>query len=81
MKIEPTSTECLVRHGDPGIYYARTKIKGRIYLRSIETKAAKTAKLRLPEKLKAIREQAPAETASALEPKATLPEIAALYTQ
>jgi len=64
MKVTPTATQNLVKDGVAGIYYARVKIKGLSKYRSLEKTVATTAKLRLQDKLKEIRESFPAEGAT-----------------
>ena len=77
----PTATQNLVKDGKTGTYYARVKIKGLTKYRSLETTVATTAKLRLQDKLKDIRESYPAEGATGpLEISATFSHAAALYT-
>lgn len=59
MKILSTKVQNLVKDGDTGVYYARTKIAGLHKYRSLDTKVFTTAKTRLPDKLKEIREEVP----------------------
>jgi hypothetical protein len=82
MKIIPTSTQNLVKDGDTGVFYARLKIQGLNKYRSLDTKVATTAKLRLPDKLKDIRENAPTGTVAAgMNLKSKYEELATLYTR
>lgn len=82
MKIIPTTTQNLVKDGDTGIFYARTKVAGLTKYRSLETTTATTAKLRLPDKLKEIRESVPTEApAHGLDVKATFEDACRLYAE
>jgi hypothetical protein len=82
MKIIPTSTQNLVKDGDTGVYYARLKIQGLNKYRSLDTKVATTAKLRLPDKLKEIRESVPTGTVTAgMDLKSKYEEVALIYTR
>jgi len=82
MKIIPTSTQNLVKDGDTGVYYARLKIQGLNKYRSLDTKVATTAKLRLPDKLKEIRESVPTGTVAAgMDLKSKYEELALIYTR
>ncbi len=77
---ESTPVPCLLRDAGSRIYYARAKVKGRIFLRSLDTTKITTAKLRLPDKLKEIREEVPNEKPTrGLEMRATFLDAAALY--
>jgi site-specific recombinase XerD len=81
MKIVFTGTQHLFKDGDSGIYYARIKIGGKQKNRSLETKVATTAKLRLQDKLKEIREECAGENATGpLEVNAKFSDAADLYT-
>lgn len=82
MKITSTAIQNLVKDGDSGIYYARVRVNGRLIIRSLETKTFTTAKLRLPDKLKAVREtELQGETVSGdLERDVTFATLASLYT-
>lgn len=81
MKIISTGTQYLFKDGDSGIYYARIKIAGKQKNRSLGTTVATTAKLRLQDKLKEIREECPAEGATGpLEFTAKFSRAADLYT-
>lgn len=82
MKIVSTKVQNLVKDGDTGIYYARTKIKGLNKYRSLDTTTFTTAKLRLPDKLKEIRESEPTgePIAGGLERNALFSEAAKRYT-
>jgi hypothetical protein len=86
MKIESTWVPYLIRDGESGIYYARLKIGGKIKLRFLETDKITTVKIRLSDKLDAIRKSIPSapEEGISLEPNATfndafkkLPELPA----
>lgn len=81
MKIEGTDTRNLVRDGETKIFYARIKIQQRIYVRSLETNKITTARVRLADKLKEIRESVPSQlnTSGALELKARFGEVAQVY--
>lgn len=59
MKIEPTKVNNLIRDGDTGIYYARIKIRQKVYIRSLEETTLSNAKLRLQDKLNEIRNSLP----------------------
>lgn len=82
MKITATAIQNLVRDGDSGIYYARVRVNRRLIIRSLDTKVFTTAKLRLPDKLKEVREAEPlGETVSGgLERDVTFATLASLYT-
>jgi integrase len=81
MKIISTGTQYLFKDGDSGIYYTRVKIAGKQKTRSLGTTVATTAKLRLQDKLKEIREECPADgTTGQLEIAATFSEAAKHYT-
>ncbi len=82
MKIVPTTIQNLVKDGDSGTYYARVRVNGRLIIRSLGTKTFTPARLRLPDKLKEIREAEPVgETASGgLERDSTFETVAKLYT-
>lgn len=82
MKIEATNTQNLIRDGDSGIYYVRVKIAQRSYLRSLETESATTAKLRLPDKLKEIRDSVPqGEALGPLNRDSTFADAVEVYTK
>ena len=59
MKVESTSVTNLVKAASSGTYYARLKLRGRLIWRSLDTDVFTVAKLRLPDKLKELRETAP----------------------
>jgi integrase len=77
MKIEATSVTNLVRSTDSGVYYVRAKIRGKLVWRSLDTATFSIAKLRLPDRLKSLREAAPVEVN--LEAKTTFAEAVAIY--
>lgn len=82
MKVIATQVQNLVRDGETGYYYARTKVQGQNKYRSLDTKTFTTAKLRLPDKLKEIRESIPTEQPSlGLDAKSTFGEVARIYSQ
>lgn len=81
MKIISTGTQYLFKDGDSGIYYTRVKIAGKQKTRSLGTTVATTAKLRLQDKLKEIREECSAEGVTGpLEFTATFSHASDLYT-
>lgn len=82
MKILSTKVQNLVKDGETGVYYARTKIGGLHKYRSLDTKVFTTAKTRLPDKLKEIREEVPQgeRPEGALERDATFEDAARRYT-
>lgn len=82
MKIVSTGVPNLVKDGETGVFYARAKVGGLNKYRSLETTKITTAKLRLPDKLKCIREEVPIEKPTqGLEATATFQDAATLYEQ
>lgn len=82
MKIVPTGIPNMVKDGESGVFYARAKVGGSNKYRSLDTTKISTAKIRLPDKLKEIREEVPTEKpAQGLEAKATFRDAAARYEQ
>lgn len=82
MKIIPSGIPNLVKDGETGVFYARTKVAGLNKYRSLDTTKITTAKLRLSDKLKEIREEVPTEQPTrGLETTATFEDAAAVYVQ
>lgn len=66
---------------DNGTYYLRAKIAGKLIWRSLDTDVFTTAKLRLPDKLKEVRDSMPSVTTkqAAGSPKMTVKEAYKMY--
>jgi integrase len=58
-----TAVQCLVRHSVSGVYYARTRVKGKLVWKTLETDIFQVAKARLPDALENIRKAAYARNA------------------
>jgi hypothetical protein len=77
MKIVPTGVPNRVKDGATGVSYARAKVGDLNKYRSLDTTKIATAKLRLPDKLKGIREDVPTEKPTrGLEATATFQDTA-----
>src|ERR1035438_9370253 len=81
MDIKPTSVDNLIRDGKTGTYYARIKIKQKVYIRSLRTETITDAKLRLPDKLDEIRNSAPGVAEITMDTRATFADAVAIYTR
>lgn len=82
MKIVGTNITNLIRDGDTGIYYARVKIRQKIFLRSLgeDCTTKEKAKLRIADKVEEIRESLePRRPASRLDPNATVGDAVEFY--
>jgi integrase len=80
VKIIPSGIPNLVKDGETGIFYARVKVGGLNKYRSLDTTKVTNAKLRLSDKLKEIREEAPDEKpARGLEVRSTFLDAAMVY--
>lgn len=81
MKISATTVQNLIRDGETDVYYARVRCNGRLIIQTLDTKVFTTAKLRLPDKLKEIRETEPQDhtMAGGLERNATFDDAAKRY--
>lgn len=58
-----TKIQCLVRHSS-GVYYARTRVGGKLVWKTLETDLFTVAKIRLPETLELIRNASAARASS-----------------
>jgi hypothetical protein len=56
MKLQASEVKCLVLDLHSGVYYARTRVDGRLYIRSLRERSFSEARQRLPDKLRDIRE-------------------------
>lgn len=82
MKIASTAVQNLVKDAETDVYYVRVRVNGRLIIRSLDTKTFTTAKLRLPDKIKEIREAEPQgeATQGGLQRDATFQDAADRYT-
>ena len=82
MEIIPTKVNNLIRDGKTDIYYARIKIRQKVFTRSLGRDAItkEIALLRLPDMLQQIRNSVPTSaTGAPLNPKATFRDVYSVY--